>query len=300
MRWDTDHESPDVIDRRGEVAGGAAGVGGLLAILPWLLGSRSGRIVALVLLGVVVVGGALGVGVNGNGSGSGRDEPRGEQRAAGGQTGSADTQKHFVAFVLDDVQKTWESEFASDGKTYRRAKLVLFTDRTQTACGAGRAATGPFYCPADERVYIDLAFYDQLSRRFGAKGDFAEAYVVAHEIGHHVQHLLGTTDRMSGLRRSEQVGEEGASVRLELQADCYGGIWAHSTNQRKLLESGDVEEALGAASAVGDDRLQKGSGGTVHPESFTHGTAAQRARWFKRGFESGKLEACNTFDANVL
>jgi predicted metalloprotease len=226
--------------------------------------------------------------------------PRGANRVAQTQTTGAADPKHFVAFVLDDTQSTWRELFARGGRTYRNAKLVLFTDITPTACGAGQAASGPFYCPVDERVYIDLAFYDELAHRFGAGGDFAQAYVIAHEIGHHVQNQLGITDRAHHLSHGAQVGAAGSSVHLELQADCFAGIWARSTEQRRLLEPGDMDEALRAAAAVGDDRLQRATTGTIHPETFTHGTAEQRERWLRRGFEKGTLEACDTFNAPSL
>ena len=199
----------------------------------------------------------------------------------------------FVSFVLDDTQNTWTQILPQQaGRPYLHAKLVLFRDSTQSACGGAQSATGPFYCPGDERVYIDLGFYDELKRRFGAPGEFAQAYVLAHEIGHHVQNILGIE------RKAQQGSMHGAgssSVRLELQADCFAGIWAHSTQQRGLLEKGDVESALGAAAAVGDDRLQKMSTGHVSPDSFTHGTSQQRMSWFSKGLDSGAIDACNTF-----
>jgi len=178
---------------------------------------------------------------------------------------------------------------------YRHAKLVLFRDSTYSGCGSAHAATGPFYCPADEKVYIDLGFYDELKRRFGAPGQFAQAYVLAHEIGHHVQKLMGVEQKITALMRSEPAERNELSVKLELQADCLAGVWAHSTEQRKLLEQGDVESAIGAAAAVGDDRLQKMSTGRVTPESFTHGSSAQRTQWFNRGMAQGTVAACNTF-----
>jgi predicted metalloprotease len=201
----------------------------------------------------------------------------------------------FVSFVLDDTQKTWSEIFRERGKAYQHAKMVLFTDSTPTGCGYGESATGPFYCPADSRVYIDLGFYRELSGKLGARGDFAQAYVIAHEVGHHVQNLLGTSDRVHAARGSEQKGATGLSVRLELQADCYAGIWGHSTAQRNLLERGDLEEAIGAAAAIGDDRLQRMSRGSVNPEKWTHGSSEQRSRWFRRGYDTGKLENCDTF-----
>ncbi len=205
-----------------------------------------------------------------------------------------DERFNFVSFVFDDAQRVWTEELARAGAPYRKTKLVVFTDRTQSGCGFSSAAVGPFYCPTDEKVYIDLAFYNDLSRRFGAPGDFAQAYVVAHEVGHHVQNVLGIERRVRA-SRAERQGEEGTSVRLELQADCFAGVWAHSTNRRELLEAGDIDEGLAAASAVGDDRLQKQATGSVQPETWTHGSAAQRSTWFKRGLESGSISACDTF-----
>ena len=201
----------------------------------------------------------------------------------------------FVAFVLNDVQQTWATVLPKYGTPYHKARLVLFRDAVQSGCGSAQAAMGPFYCPVDERVYVDLGFFGELDQRFGASGDFAQAYVIAHELGHHVQHILGTDARVRQLQESRPGQANELSVRLELQADCYAGVWGRSTGERKLLEQGDIEEGLGAASAVGDDRLQRASTGSVHPESFTHGTSAQRATWFKRGFESGNPESCDTF-----
>jgi predicted metalloprotease len=198
----------------------------------------------------------------------------------------------FVSFVLDDAQKVWQQQL---GTSYRPAKLVLFRDAVQSACGFAESATGPFYCPGDEKVYIDLGFYEELQQRFGAPGDFAQAYVLAHEIGHHVQNLLGTEAEVRRTRETRADLANEMSVRLELQADCYAGVWAHSTGQRNLLEQGDVEEGLGAAAAVGDDRLQRMGGGRVVPESFTHGSSEQRQQWFRRGLESGRTDACDTF-----
>jgi predicted metalloprotease len=199
----------------------------------------------------------------------------------------------FVSFVLDDAQNTWRQISQQNGTPYRDAKLVLFRDAVQSACGFAESATGPFYCPADEKVYIDLGFYEELQQRFGAPGDFAQAYVLAHEIGHHVQNLLGTEAqvREARTRRADLANE--LSVRLELQADCYAGVWGFSA--RDSLEAGDVEEGLAAAAAVGDDRLQRMGGGRVVPESFTHGSSAQRQEWFRRGFDTGRPDACDTF-----
>jgi hypothetical protein len=197
----------------------------------------------------------------------------------------------FMSFVLDDAQATWQRLLPG----YRDAKLVLFRDGVRSGCGNAESAMGPFYCPADERVYVDLGFFDELARRFGAPGDFAQAYVLAHEIGHHVQNLTGTERKLRELQRASPEHGNALSVRMELQADCYAGVWAHSTSQRDLLERGDLDEGLSAASAVGDDRIQQMSGSGVHPESFTHGSAAQRTEWFRRGYETGDAEACDTF-----
>jgi hypothetical protein len=198
----------------------------------------------------------------------------------------------FVSFVLDDAQKVWQQKL---GQSYRPATLVLFRDAVQSACGFAESATGPFYCPADEKVYIDLGFYEELQQRFGAPGDFAQAYVLAHEIGHHVQNVLGTEAEVRRRRTARADLANELSVRLELQADCYAGVWANSTAERQILEQGDIEEGMGAAAAVGDDRLQRMGGGRVVPESFTHGSSEQRQQWFHRGLESGNAEACDTF-----
>jgi predicted metalloprotease len=203
--------------------------------------------------------------------------------------------RQFVSFVLDDAQETWARVLPRYGTQYREAKLVLFRGGVRTGCGDMPSAAGPFYCPVDEKAYIDLGFYDELRRRFGAPGDFAQAYVLAHEIGHHVQHVLGTDARVRQVQESRPNMANELSVRMELQADCYAGVWAHSTEQRRLLETGDLDEGLGAAAAVGDDRIQQQTTGMVRPESFTHGSSEQRVEWFKRGFESGSPEACDTF-----
>jgi predicted metalloprotease len=283
MRWDEQHESPDLIDRRRE-GGGRTNLSGIVWLVLWLLRKPYGWVLVVLLLGYAAVQGARQGLFSGN------------VANPGGGSNVTDPQAHFVAFVLDDVQSSWETQFAQRATPYRHAKLVLFTDSTPTACGYGDAATGPFYCPEDERVYVDLGFYRELEDRLGARGDFAKAYVIAHEIGHHVQKLLGTSESP----RAHAAGAGGGSVRLELQADCYAGIWAHSTQQRDLLESGDIESAVRAAAAIGDDRLQRRATGTVEPDSFTHGTSAQRVRWFTRGYESGSTQACDTFGAGTL
>jgi predicted metalloprotease len=207
-------------------------------------------------------------------------------------------QRQFVAVVLADTEDVWNQTFRDDlGRSYQEPRLVLFSGGVDSGCGFAQAAVGPFYCPLDQKVYIDLDFYDELQRRFGAPGDFAQAYVIAHEVGHHVQNLLGISGKVhDAQQRAGSGGANELSVRLELQADCLAGVWAHQTQrQKQVLERGDVEEALGAAAAVGDDRIQMKTQGYVVPESFTHGSAAQRVRWFKRGFESGSIDSCDTF-----
>jgi predicted metalloprotease len=293
MRVPGGYRSNDVIDRRGQrAAGGGGGSSAMIGLLGLVLRSRFGWVGALVMLGLYLFmswGGDGGVTSN---------------RAVGGDQPVApaaqDELASFVGFTLDDVQDTWQARFPIDGEPYRRAKLVMFTDATETACGFGEAAMGPFYCPADERVYIDLGFYSELRGRLGAPGDFAQAYVIAHEVGHHVQNLLGASDRVHRAPAHAQKGEQGLSVRLELQADCYAGVWASRTARPDIIEKGDIEEAMVAAQAIGDDRLQKMSRGTVQPESFSHGSSEQRARWFRRGLEKGDPAACDTFRATSL
>lgn len=215
---------------------------------------------------------------------------------------SQDGQVKFVSFVLDDVQHTWEQVLPKSGTPYRHAKLVLYRDEIESACGMAQSATGPFYCPGDEKVYLDLSFFDELKTRFGAPGEFAEAYVIAHEMGHHVQKLLGIEHRVAKLREENPRGQNPLSVRLELQADCFAGVWANRSQQEQgwRLEPGDIEAALNAAAQIGDDTLQRRARGTVVPESFTHGTSAERVNWFKRGFNSGQIDACDTFSAQPL
>ena len=206
----------------------------------------------------------------------------------------------FVSFVFDDAQKTWARVLPTAGTQYRKAKMVIFTDRGESACGMQSAAVGPFYCPADDKVYIDLGFYQTLKDRLGAGGDFAQAYVIAHEIGHHVQNIIGVNRRAAQGSAADPSRKNELSVRQELQADCFAGIWAHGTAQRDLLEAGDIEEGMNAARAIGDDTLQKGAGRAVQPESWTHGSSAQRMRWFRRGLKHGTVAACDTFSATDL
>lgn len=206
-----------------------------------------------------------------------------------------DERYEFVKFVLNDVQDTWTRVFAQSGERYQRATLVVFREAVQSACGYADAASGPFYCPADQKVYIDLSFYDELKARFGAPGDFAQAYVIAHEIGHHLQNLLGIEAQVRRLQEARPAQANDLSVRMELQADCYAGVWGHSTGQRDILERGDVEEGLNAAAAIGDDRIQEMTTGRVVPDRFTHGSSAQRVRWFRTGLQTGDLRSCDTF-----
>jgi predicted metalloprotease len=230
----------------------------------------------------------------------------GMEMQTGGQVDSGPVQAspeeerlvQFVSFVLDDAQEVWRAQFVQMGQTYQDATLVLFRDGVQSACGYAQAATGPFYCPGDEKVYIDLAFYQELARRFGAPGDFAQAYVLAHEIGHHVQRRLGIERQVRQAQQASPGAANQYSVLLELQADCFAGVWGHSTAQRDLLDPGDLQEGLGAAAAVGDDRIQQSATGRVQPESFTHGSSEQRMEWFQRGFRTGDPNACDTFADN--
>jgi len=281
MRWTPGGQSDDIEDRRGE-GGGGGGIGGMHIGI--------GGFLILLVLSVVFKRDFFSLlGGQGVATGPALSQPDPQRDAREQPT------VQFVSFVLDDVQKTWTGIFQEKGTTYPHAKLVLFRDATYSGCGTAQAATGPFYCPADQKVYIDLGFYDELEQRFGAPGKFAQAYVLAHELGHHVQNLLGIERKVRNLQGQNPSAGNALSVRLELQADCFAGVWAHSTQQRGLLEAGDVESALGAAAAVGDDRLQRMSGGRVSPESFTHGSSAQRMDWFQRGMNGGIVESCNTF-----
>ena len=297
MRFTRGYKSQQVDDRRGEgPAGGGGGLSGGGANLLGALFRRFGLPGVLVGAALLYFTGGLELGSGAPGSSRSQS---GAARAPSAEPASEPVVE-FVSFVFDDAQNTWKEQFARDGKAYQLARLELFRESIRSACGLGEAAMGPFYCPGDSQVYIDLAFYDDLKRRLGAPGDFAQAYVIAHEVGHHVQHLLADDERVQRAPRSQQAGDRGLLVRLELQADCYAGVWAHGTDRRDLLEAGDVEEALNAASKIGDDALQRKATGRVRPESFTHGTSAQRQRWFQRGFSSGQRDACDTFTANPL
>lgn len=298
MRWSGGgDDSSNVEDRRGESTDGGDGGGGT--------GRRVGLGGGLVLLVLSLVFGRNFFADAGVTSGPAVTAPSGEPgpgstAPVGSATPvqeSADEARNrkFAVFVLDDAQAIWARILPSHGGQYRDAKLVLFRNAVRSGCGVAESAMGPFYCPTDEKVYLDLGFFDELRTRLGAAGDFAHAYVITHELGHHVQKILGTSSRVRQLQESRPGDANELSVRLELQADCFAGVWGQSTSERKILESGDIESGLNAASAVGDDRIQRSVRGTVRPESFTHGSSAQRVMWFKRGFESGNPESCDTF-----
>lgn len=281
MRWAGRRSSSNVEDRRGIRFRGAGGIG-LGTIVLALIALYFGGDPSIVLQGV---------------------QPSGQQEQVPYEESAEEAQlREFISVILADTEDTWGGIFTSGGSVYREPKLVLFSGAVESACGFAQAAVGPFYCPADQRVYIDLSFYRDLHARFGAPGDAAQAYVIAHEVGHHVQTLLGISQETMAARRSASESEANAlSVRQELQADCFAGIWAHHADRsRHMFEAGDLEEALNAASAVGDDRLQQRSRGYVAPESFTHGSSAQRARWFRRGYDSGDVDQCDTFASRSL
>lgn len=276
MRWTPGGRSTNLEDRRsGGGMGRGLGIGGTVVVLALsLLFGRN----LFTDLGV-----QPGVGVGADGA---------PMTAA--DSIAQDSSVQFMSFLLDDIQGVWAQKLPQVGTPYTPARFVIFRNSTNSGCGPAQSAMGPFYCPLDERVYIDLSFYDELSRRYSAPGDFAQAYVLAHELGHHVQHVLGTDARVRQAQESNPGEANALSVRMELQADCYAGVWANSTSQRNMLDPGDVDEALGAASAVGDDRIQQRTQGRVNVDSFTHGSAAQRSEWFKRGFESGDPRSCGT------
>jgi uncharacterized protein len=283
MRWRGERQSQNIEDRRGISRGGMAiggGLGGILILVIALLFGADPR----QLLEQVV----------------------NERQAPGTETSrpinpKEEELKQFVQTVLASTEDVWTDIFRRSGRQYREPTLVLFTDQVRSACGLAGAAVGPFYCPGDQKLYIDLSFFNELQTRFRAPGDFAEAYVIAHEVGHHVQRLLGTMDKVDAARGRISEGEANQlSVRLELQADFLAGVWAHYAQQKGLLEAGDIEEALGAASAVGDDRLQRETQGYVVPDSFTHGTSEQRIRWFRKGLETGDVRQGDTFNAGGL
>jgi len=296
MRWKGRRKSSNVDDRRGQSASyAAAGAAPLvLRLLPALVQTKIGR--TLLIGGVVVFFGSRLLGIDllpmllgGGAATSTQYQPSAQEQELA----------EFSAVILADTEETWGQIFADRGGQYREPTLVLFNDRVSSACGMASSAVGPFYCPADQQLYLDLSFFDDLARRHGAPGDFAQAYVIAHEVGHHIQILLGISEEVRRQGRGRPEAEVNAlSVRQELQADCLAGLWGHYANvDRQLLDPGDLAEALAAASAIGDDRLQREAGGSVVPDSFTHGTSAQRVKWFTVGFESGRLEDCDTFGA---
>ena len=281
MRWEGRSESGNVEDRRG------MGGGGMRMGLP--VGGGIGGVVLLLLYSALTGQNPLDL------ISTSSDESGYSESAPGGPP-ATDPQTRFIRVVLKDTEETWSSVLSSNGQRYEPPTLVLFSGETDTACGLGESAMGPFYCPGDRKVYLDTSFFEELDERFGAPGDFAQAYVIAHEIGHHVQNLLGLSDRVQGARQRASRGEANAlSVRMELQADCYAGVWGHYAAQHDLLQPGDAEEGLRAAAAIGDDRLQRLGSGRVMPEKFTHGSSEQRVMWFRRGFETGDPKQCDTF-----
>ena len=281
MRWGSARQSTNIEDRRGLGGGGLVGGGGIITLLLVLMVSCiTGRNPLELLQQVEEVA------------------PQ-ESSAPTGNAPADDPQARFVAGVLGDTEDTWNQIFGREGRTYEEPVLVLFDGSVRSTCGFASAAVGPFYCPNDHKVYLDLSFFRELDQRFGAPGDFAQAYVIAHEVGHHVQTLMGVSERVH--RARQQSSEEGAnalSVRMELQADCLAGVWGHHADRKQLLERGDIDEGLRAAAAIGDDRLQRKSQGYVVPESFTHGSSEQRADWLKRGLQTGDPNACDTFNTN--
>ncbi|MBA4783638.1 MAG: neutral zinc metallopeptidase [Rhizobiales bacterium] len=305
MRWRGRRESSNVEDVRGSSGGGfriPTGRGGVRR-------AGGGSTIGLIIFGLIayfVFGinplALLSGGDIGDILGGGQSPQITEQRqSAPGVPGADDETSRFVRVVLADTEDIWTKIFADRGAVYQKPVLQLFSGQTRSACGAASSATGPFYCPADSKVYIDLNFYDELHRRFKAPGDFAQAYVLAHEVGHHVQNLIGVLPEFNRRRAQMSQAEQNAmSVRVELQADCFAGIWANYAADKGYVENGDIEEAMNAAQQIGDDTIQRRSQGYVVPESFNHGTAAQRKRWFDRGLQTGKLEACDTFNTAQL
>ena len=294
MKWEGQRQSENVEDRRDQAGSGGGGM---------RLGGRSVGVGTIAI--ALVAGWIFGINpltVLGLLSGDGGSAPAVSQSAPARAPPAADKQAAFVSTVLADTEDVWGRVMGQTGTRYQAPGLVLFRGRTATACGGGDAAMGPFYCPGDRKVYIDLAFFDTLRARLGAPGDFAQAYVIAHEVGHHVQQLMGITAKVDGMRgRVSEAQSNALSVRVELQADCLAGVWAHHSQKGKgWIEQGDVEEAMNAASKIGDDALQRRSQGTVVPESFTHGSSEQRTRWFKRGLENGDVGGCNTFETRTL
>jgi predicted metalloprotease len=293
MKWEGNRESDNIEDRRGDDSGGGGGFGfgggsiGIGSIIAALAASYFFGVNPLTVLNLL------------SGSSGQISTPSHTQTQ---HPPANDRKTKFVRTVLADTEDTWSDLFRQRGATYVKPTLVIFSNRTHTGCGTGQTATGPFYCPVDQRVYIDLSFYQLMQQRFHVSSEFAQAYVIAHEVGHHVQNLLGISDKVQHARQRVSEAQSNAlSVRLELQADCFAGVWAYHANQaRGIIESGDIEGALNAATAIGDDALQRQARGYVVPDSFTHGTSAQRVRWFKRGIDSGDMEQCNTFKATSL
>lgn len=303
MRWQGRRESSNVDDQRGSGGGfGGFGSGGGFRIPIGGGGRRGGGfgIGAIIVIGLI----AWALGFNPFALlSTGELVPLNQDRPASSASGpeANDEMSRFVRVVLAETEDTWSALFEAQGKTYPDPPLVLFSGNVRSACGFASAASGPFYCPNDAKLYIDLSFYEELRRRFAAPGDFAQAYVIAHEVGHHVQNLLGIMEKFADARRGLSAADANAlSVRVELQADCFAGIWGRDAADKGLLEEGDLDEALNAATQIGDDAIQKRSQGYVVPESFNHGTSAQRARWFKRGFDSKSMSACDTFQAQQL
>ncbi|MEZ5322418.1 MAG: neutral zinc metallopeptidase [Microthrixaceae bacterium] len=322
MEWDaSEGRSDDVIDRRG-AGGGGGGLGGLGGGFPIPMGRRGGGVLGIVvaLLAAFVLPGLLGgsgVEITNDGMNQLPGVSSGPAVGAGDPADASipadrdpdPRRTEFANVVITDTNNMWEDVFAASGRRYARTKMVLYSGGVQSGCGAASSAMGPFYCPADKLVYIDLSFFEELADRFGAAGDFAQAYVIAHEVGHHVQDEMGVTAQVRRLEQddpSRGSGPDGLSVRTELQADCLAGVWAHSRYERgqsdptKRLDDGDIDEALQAASGVGDDSIQRSMTGSVRPESFTHGTSAQRKRWFGIGYDKGDAGACDTFNAGSL
>lgn len=304
MRWRGRRQSSNVQDRRGQGGFrpggfGRGGLGGSPIRIPVGGGGRGGFSGILIVIVIFVVLSFLGINPLSMLGGGEPSQPG--ITTSEGQTPPADDEHAaFISVVLAETEDVWNGIFQAEGADYQEPTLVLFERGVQSACGLASSASGPFYCPGDRQVYIDLNFFDELANRFGASGDFAQAYVVAHEVGHHVQNLTGVLPRFNAARQSMSQEEQNAmSVRVELQADCFAGIWAHFTDQRGLIEQGDIEEALNAANQIGDDTIQQRTQGYVVPESFSHGTSEQRMTWFSRGFESGRLDQCDTFNGAI-
>ncbi len=296
MRWRGRRQSSNVEDRRGRSGGGGFGRGGGGVRIPvGRIGGGGGISGIIVLVVLFFALRACGIDPLEMLSQDPGGAPAGQQ-----QTRVSDEAAQFAGVVLAETEDVWTGIFQAEGATYTEPKMVLFSGQVRSACGFASAASGPFYCPGDKKLYLDLTFFDELARRFGAAGDFAQAYVIAHEVGHHVQNLIGVLPKFNAMRQTMSQAEANQmSIRVELQADCFAGMWAHYTAQKGLLEAGDIDEALNAANQIGDDTLQRRTQGYVVPESFNHGTSAQRRAWFSRGLESGRLDVCDTFNGPV-